>query len=200
MLGRGRGDPVGRPDEPIMQGKDDFMDVVDAIRTVLAVRSYKDTPVPDEVIREILEAGRLTASAGNRQPWNFVVVTDRDVLQALADHSEGHGPYVNKAAFAVAVVVDKTTLGISDASRAIQSMVLAAWVRGVGSNWVGFSDMLTEINPILGIPEDLDVVAVLPFGYPADESLGKGIKKRKPLEEIVHWGSWGQHDAPDSAT
>lgn len=176
------------------------MDVLEAIRTVLAVRSYKDSPVPDEVIHEILEAGRITASASNRQPWNFVVVTDRDVLQALADHSGGHGPYVGQAAFAVAVVVDKTPLGLSDASRAIQNMVLAAWERGVGSNWVGFSGMLNEIYPLLGIPEDLDIVALVPFGYPANESLGKGIKKRKPLEEIVHWGSWGQHDASGSAT
>lgn len=181
-----------------MRGKDDFMDVVEAIRTVLAVRSYKDTPVPGEVIREILEAGRLTASAGNRQPWNFVVVTDRDALQSLADHSGGHGPYVGQAAFAVAVAVDKTPLGISDASRAIQNMILAAWVHGVGSNWVGFSDMLNDIYPILGIPQDLDLVAVLPFGYPANEELGKGRKRRKPLDEIVHWEAWGNHAAPGS--
>lgn len=176
------------------------MDVSEAIRTVLAVRSYKDAPVPGEVIREILEAGRLTASASNRQPWNFVVVTDRDALRSVADHTGGHGPYAAQAAFAVAVVVDKTPLGIADASRAIQSMILAAWERGVGSNWVGFSGMLNEIYPILGIPEDLDIVAVVPFGYPANESIGKGIKKRKPLDEIVHWGSWGHHAAPGSAT
>lgn len=167
------------------------MDVLDAIRTVLAVRSYRPDPVPDEVIREILEAGRLTASAGNRQSWDFVVVQDQEALQKLADNSSGHGLYVAQAAFAVAVVADKSALGVSDASRAIQNMILAAWAQGVGSNWVGFSDMLNEINPILGIPDDLDIVAVLPFGYPADASLGKGIKKRKPFDEVVHWGRWG---------
>ncbi len=167
------------------------MDVNEAIRTVLAVRAYRDEPVPDDVIREILEAGRLTASAGNRQSWDFVVVQDKPVLQSLANHSGGHGPYVGQAAFAIAVVADKSALGLSDASRAIQNMILAAWAQGVGSNWVGFSDMLNEINPILGIPEDLDIVAILPFGYPADPSLGKGVKKRKPFDEIVHWGNWG---------
>jgi len=173
------------------------MDVREAIRTVLAVRAYRDQPVPDDVIRDILEAGRLTASASNRQPWHFVVVTDRETLQSVADHSDGHGPYVAGAAFAVAVVADKTPLGISDASRAIQDMILVAWSHGVGSNWVGFSDMLNEIYPILGIPEDLDIVAVLPFGYPANEAPGKGRKKRKPLDEIVHWGAWSNHTPPD---
>ena len=166
------------------------MDVQEAIRTVLAVRAYRDDPVPDDVIREILEAGRLTASAGNRQSWDFVVVQDKQVLQSLANHSGGHGPYVAQAAFAVVVVADKSALGLSDASRAIQNMILAAWAEGVGSNWVGFSDMLNEINPILGIPDDLDIVAVLPFGYPADETLGKGSKRRKPFDDVVRWGSW----------
>lgn len=174
------------------------MDVQEAIRTVLAVRAYRDEPVPDDIILNILEAGRLTASASNRQPWHFVVVRDRDTLQALADGSSGHGPYVSGAAFAIAVVADKTPLGISDASRAIQDMILTAWSHGVGSNWVGFSGMLDDIYPILGIPADLDLIAVIPFGYPVDDALGKGHKKRKPLDEIVHWEAWGSHTAPGS--
>ncbi len=174
------------------------MDVREAIRTVLAVRAYRDEPVPDDVIHDILEAGRLTGSAGNRQPWHFVVARNRATLQSLADGSDGHGSYVAGADFAIAVVADKGSLGVSDASRAIQDMILTAWSHGVGSNWVGFSDMLNDIYPILGIPQDLDLVAVLPFGYPANEELGKGRKRRKPLDEIVHWEAWGNHAAPGS--
>ena len=172
------------------------MDVQEAIRTVLAVRAYRDEPVPDAVIHDILEAGRLTASASNKQPWRFVVVRDRDRLQALADNSDGHGPYIAGAAFAVVVAVDSPRFGLSDASRAIQDMMLTAWANGVGSNWVGFPGMLDAIKPVLGIPAGMEIVSVLPFGYPANEALGKGIKKRKPLDEIVHWETWGNHTAP----
>lgn len=171
------------------------MDVQEAIRTVLAVRTYRDEPVPDDVIRDILDAGRLTASAGNRQPWTFVVIQDREVMHTLGRLIKT-GSFVARAAFTIAVVVDKTPLGISDASRAVQNMVLAAWAHGVGSNWVGFSGMLEEIKPVLGVPHDLDLVAVLPFGYPADPGLGKGIRNRKSLDEIVRWGSWNGPAAP----
>lgn len=171
------------------------MDVLDAIKTVLSVRKYRVEPVPDDVIQQVLEAGRLTASAGNGQKWDFILVQGRAKLEELAANSPS-GPYTAHAAFAIVVVTENSAFGTSDASRAIQNMTLAGWSLGLGSVWVGFPDMLTQINPLLNIPEDLVVAAILPFGYPADPSLGKGIKKRKPFDEVVHWGSWDNHTAP----
>ena len=165
------------------------MDVQEAIRTVLSVRTYRDEPVPDDVIREVLEAGRLTGSASNDQRWDFVVVQDRAKLEELASNAPT-GRFVGGAAFAVVVVTDETIFGTSDASRAIQSMTLAGWSLGLGSVWVGFSGMLTQINPLLGIPDDKVIAAIVPFGYPENEHLGKGIKKRRPFDEVVHWGTW----------
>ncbi|HEY6409226.1 MAG TPA: nitroreductase family protein, partial [Ktedonobacteraceae bacterium] len=75
-----------------------------------------------------------------------------------------------------------------DASRAIQSMILTAWAQGIGSNWTGF-DNLKHINPALGIPEEIEILAILPFGYPVN-AIGKGQKKRKPLSEIAHRERW----------
>jgi len=60
------------------------MEVFEAVRTVLAVRAYRDTPVPPDIVRRIVEAGRLTASSMNRQPWHFIVVENRDTLRQLA--------------------------------------------------------------------------------------------------------------------
>src|SRR5262245_58930742 len=97
------------------------MEVFDAIRTLLAVRRYQDMPVPDAVITRIVEAGRLTGSAMNAQPWRFVVVQDRHMLRRLGAVARS-GPYVADAAFAIVVAVDKTRFAVSDASRAIQSM------------------------------------------------------------------------------
>jgi nitroreductase len=165
------------------------MDVFDSIRTLLAVRSYQDTPVPDEVVRRILEAGRLTASGMNAQPWHFVVVQDRETLRQLGQLARS-GPYTAQAPLAIVVAVDKTRLAVSDASRAIQSMLLTAWSEGVGSNWVGFGG-LDDVGSLLGIPDTLDVLAILPLGYPAGE-IGQGKKKRKPLGEIAHRERFGQ--------
>jgi len=165
------------------------MRVEEAIHTLLAVRAYTDQPVPDEVIHRILEAGRLTASSMNKQPWHFVVVRGRDALEGLTQTTP-YGPYIAGAAFAVVVAVDKASIfGLSDASRAVQDMMLTAWEQGVGSNWVGFSGVLEATGAFLGIPDDLDVVCIVPFGYPA-QTTGKGKKVRKPLDEIVHWDRW----------
>lgn len=165
------------------------MDVFEAVRTVLAVRNYEDRPVPAEILLRILEAGRLTASSMNGQPWHFVVVENREALRRIGALAS-HGPYVAGAALAIAVAVDKSSrFGVSDGSRAIQSMVLTAWADGVGSNWVGFLGM-NDIKALLGIPEDLELLAVIPFGYPA-RATGRGKKERRPLEEIAHREKFG---------
>ena len=164
------------------------MDVFDAVRTVLAVRSYKEKPVPQDIIRRIVEAGRLTGSSMNGQPWHFVVVEDRDTLRQLGRLARS-GPYIAQAPLAVVVAIEKTRYAVSDASRAIQSMILTAWAEGVGSNWVGFLG-LTEVKPLLGIPDDLDVLAILPFGYPA-QVLAQGKKRRKPLSQVAHRERFG---------
>ena len=165
------------------------MEVFEAARTVLAVRKFQEKPVPPDTIRRIVEAGQLTASGMNAQPWNFIVVENREMLQRLGKIAKT-GPYIAQAPLAIALVVERTRLAVSDASRAIQSMILTAWSDGVGSNWVGFMG-LDEAKPLLGIPDDLDLLAILPFGYPVG-NIGRGKKKRKPLAEVAHRERFGQ--------
>jgi nitroreductase len=165
------------------------MEVFEAVRTVLAVREYQDKPVPAEIVQRIVEAGRLTGSSMNRQPWHFIVVQDRDTLRQLGALAKT-GPYTGQAALAIVVVIQRTPFSVSDGSRAIQSMMLTAWSEGVGSNWVGFMGM-TEVKKLLGIPDNLDMLAIIPFGYPA-RPVGKGKKNRKPLSEVAHLERFGQ--------
>lgn len=166
-------------------------DVFEAVRTVLAVRSYQDKPVPPETARRIIEAARLTASSMNGQPWHFIAMQDREMLKKLGAAART-GPYIAQAPLAVVVAIDKASrFAVSDASRAIQSMVLTAWADGVGSNWVGFTGGLDAVKPLLGIPDEADVLAVVPFGYPT-QALGKGKKKRKPLAEVAFKERWGR--------
>jgi nitroreductase len=166
-----------------------MMEVFEAGRTLLAIRQFKDKPVPPEIVRRIVEAGQLTGSSMNRQPWHFIVVQDRDLLRKLGALVQT-GPYIAQAALAIVVAVQRTPFAVSDGSRAIQSMMLTAWSEGVGSNWVGFTGM-TEVKPLLEISADLDVLAIVPFGYPS-RAVGKGKKKRKPLSEVAHLERFGQ--------
>lgn len=165
------------------------MSVFDAVRTVLAVREFKQDPIPDETVRRIVEAAHLTASSMNGQPWHFVVVEDRDTLTRLG-RAVRTGPYIAQAPMAVAVAIDDSPYAVSDASRAIQSMILTAWAEGAGSNWAGFGG-LHDVNKVLGIPEQLDMLAVVPFGYPLHPHVGEQ-KDRKPFGEVVSLERYGQ--------
>ena len=165
------------------------MDVFDAIRTMLAVRTYQDKPVPEATLRRVVEAGRLTGSAKNLQPWHFVVVQERETLRQLGKLART-GAHTAQAAAAIVVAVDKSPFAVSDASRAIQSMLLAAWGDGVGGNWVGFGG-LEEVRALLGIPSSLDVLAILPLGYPAG-AVGRGKKRRKALGAVAHRERYGR--------
>ena len=165
------------------------MEVFDAIRTLLAVRGYQDKPIPEAVVQRIVEAGRLTGSGMNRQPWHFIVVRERETLRRLGALASS-GSYVAQAPLAVVVATDKTRFAVSDASRAIQSMLLSAWADGVGSNWVGFGG-LDKVKDLLDVPAGLEVLAILPFGYPA-RPVGRGKKQRKPLREVTHLERYGR--------
>ncbi len=165
------------------------MDVFDAVRTVLAVRRYTERAVPADVIRRIVEAGRLSASAGNQQPWHFIVISERATIAKVGEIMTT-GPYAKGASHVIAVMIVKDKrVAISDGSRAIQNMILTAWSEGVGSNWIGFGHM-PAIEELLGVPDTHQALAVLALGYPAD-TLGRGRKKRKPMAEVASREKFG---------
>jgi nitroreductase len=168
---------------------DESHQVFQTIRTILAVRSYRDQQIPEDSLHRILEAGRLTASAQNRQPWHFIVIEEKETLRKLGEWSS-YGPYIAEAAAAIIVAVKPGRNASTDAARAIQSMVLQAWSEGIGSNWVG-PNGLEPAKAFLGIPDEIEIVATVPLGYPAQE-IGKGIKNRKPLREIAHRERWDE--------
>jgi nitroreductase len=169
--------------------KEVLMEAFDSVRTVLAVRSFQDKALPEDAVKKIVEAARLTASARNSQPWHFIVVEDRGMLKQLGAVAP-NGHYIAQAALAVVVAIEKSPYAVSDASRAIQSMILTAWSAGIGSNWVGFMG-LDSVRALLGIPDTLDVLAIVPFGYPTEQK-DRGKKNRKTPAEIAHRERFGQ--------
>lgn len=166
------------------------METFQAVKTMLAVRSYRDRPLSDEDVTRILEAGRLTASSQNRQHWDFIAMRDRERLQQLGQMARS-GPYIADAALAIAVVVPDGPVGYMDGGRAAQDMMLTAWERGIGSNWVG--NVNTEaIKELLGVPQERLVLTIIPFGYPTRQIDDDVKKDRKPLSDVAHAEAYGQ--------
>lgn len=173
------------------------MDVFDAIRTRRAVREFSDDPVAREHIEQIVDAGRLSGSAKNRQPWKFIIVTERDTLQQLSEC----GPWcthVAGATFAVVMVVadlhDPPTMTTPfDLGRASQNMMLTAWSLGIGSV-MGTIYEPDVARKALNIPADHDVPWLISFGYPHLDADPRQRPPRKTgrrlLEEVVSWETW----------
>jgi nitroreductase len=155
------------------------------------VREYADRPLPEEVVRRILDAGRLSGSSRNRQQWRFIVVESDELHERLAQTV--HAPdNVRGAAVAIAVAVHGAGAVTFDAGRAAQNMMLAAWNEGVGSCPNGMSERAAT-GALLDLDEGEEVAIVLSFGYPARprhperRSAQEWIERaaRKPLEQVV---------------
>lgn len=164
------------------------MRIAEVIKERRSVRSYKDLPVPDEKLTRILSAARLAPSAGNRQPWKFIVVRDLERRKALAEAASGQRFVGEAPVIIAAVALDPERLmecGVPsyavDLAIAVDHITLAATEEGLGTCWIGaFSQ--DKVRKILNIPKNHKVVALLPLGYPADTTR---TKIRKSLKEIV---------------
>ena len=167
------------------------MDVYQCIRSRLTVRSFKPDPVPEGVVRRMLQAARWSPSARNRQPWNFIIIRSSDTLQQIGNIASSGG-FIGGAPLAVAVVMDRGGRPEFDAGRSLQHMELAAWAEGVGGCVAGVrGEENDRVKELLGIPEDKDLVTVVAFGYPTDEA-ASSTKLRKPISEFAHSEQFGQ--------
>ncbi len=167
------------------------MNVHQCVRSLSSVRSYIEKEVPDKVVMDVLEAGRLAPSARNNQPWEFVLVKDRTALRQLSGYCIS-GRFVARAGFAVIIVVDPENKWYQiDGTRAVQNMVLEAWGRGLGSCWIGRIEK-DELKKHLAVPQELDILTVLPFGYFERKFLSSG-KSRKSPDDVFHLESYGKN-------
>lgn len=168
------------------------MEVIDAIRARRSTRSFQDRPVEDEKLKAVLEAGRLAPSARNLQDWRFVVVRDPDTRKRLAEAAKNQ-EFVGKAPVVIAACGTSDyvmTCGqhayALDVAIAVDHMTLSAAAVGLGTCWIGafYEDKVKEI---LGIPEHVRVVALLPLGYPTQAARPT---PRKKMDEILAYEKW----------
>jgi nitroreductase len=171
------------------------METWDAITSRRNVREFADRTIDTGVLDQILEAGRRSPSSRNWQPWDFVVVTDREQLQELSKVWRGAGHVAHSAAtiaLVPAVTDDERSREIAqyDLGQATMAMMIAAADQGVGTGHSAVEDQ-AKARDVLGLPNDRDVAYLIDLGYPADRPL-KPIKQpnRRPFAEVVHKGRW----------
>jgi nitroreductase len=166
-----------------------IMSLIDDILSRRSIRRYEAKDVSEEVLRQILEAGRQAPSAANRQPIYFVIVKDHDILKILCDTLLTR--FVKYAPLAIVGCADIKSLltgkwAVVDATIAMQNMVIAAWILGVGSCWIGACNE-EKVKELLRIPKKWKIVALITFGYPAEQPKPR---KKKPFEELFSFNSF----------
>lgn len=173
------------------------MDVFEAVQVRRSIRAYEATPIPKDKLKKVLEAARLAPSAGNIQPWHFIVVTDLEKRKKLA--KAPFARFLKEAPVVIAGCGDQKASPkwfMVDVAIAMQSMVLTATSEGLGTCWVGSFDE-NQVREMLKIPENYRVVALLALGYPRKKIDIQGgllhmVRRRKRLEKIVSLEEFGQ--------
>jgi nitroreductase len=160
------------------------MDIFEAIKKRRSIRSYTGEAIPKEDLKKIVDAGRLAPCGRNRQPWDFIVVTNQAMIQKLSIAAE----WSAKAGAMIAVVMDNCTskYWVEDGSAAVENILLAATALGYGTCWLEGNALPHEdsIKEWLNIPDNLKLLTLIPVGVPVEWPDPKG---KKPLDEVLHW-------------
>ena len=158
------------------------MDALEAIKKRRSVREYTGSAIPREDIEKIVDAGRLAATGNNRQPWDFIVVTERAMIEKLKVASQ----WMEKAGAIIAVVMDPSSRWwIEDGAAAVENILIASTALGYGSCWLeGYTlPREEEFKLLLGVPEEKRLLTLVPIGVPVEWP----TVEKKSLEEVIHW-------------
>ncbi len=169
------------------------MDAMEAILTRRSIRKYKAAPIPESLIHALLDAAMNGPSSGNAQPWHFVVVTDRKILDGIPKFHPYSDP-VKEAPLAIVVCADlhlekNKGAWVQDCSAAIENLLIAANAQGLGAVWLGvypYEERVNGVRKLLGLPEHVITLGIILVGYPAE----KKPPANRFKQERVHQNKW----------
>ena len=149
------------------------------------VRKFTDKEIDKDILKEIVDAARLAPSARNEQPWEFVVITQKDILKKLAE-AKVYGYFIQDAAACIVVFCKDTKYFLEDGCNASENILLAAKSFGIGGCWVAGhgKDYEESVKQVCGVPEGYHLISILPLGYPAEHP---EPHDKRELEEVLHW-------------
>jgi nitroreductase len=174
-----------------------ILSVSETVRNRGTIRRYLDQPISQENLIKIMESARLSQSAANRQPWQFIIVTDASMKKNLSKASRNQESISTAAAVIVCLANPSEAAKVGpfegflvDGSIAIENMALTSWELGIGSCWIGAYDEKT-IKELMEIPEPIRVISLLTLGYPHEKPK---VKNRKILTDILHYERYGRKE------
>ncbi|MCP4645179.1 MAG: nitroreductase family protein [bacterium] len=163
------------------------MDALEALKTRRSIREYTGDPVDRAVVEDIVDCGRLAATAINIQPWEFVAVTDAGMRKQIADTTE-HGKFIADAPVCIAVLANDGKYYLEDGCAATQNILVAARAHGLGTCWIAgdkkpYADAIVKM---LGAPDECKLVSLIALGVPAVTP----DPTKRPIEDVLHWGTY----------
>ena len=160
------------------------MDALEALRTRRSIRKFRPEPVAHEAIEAVVDCGRLAASAINRQPWDFVVVTDETERRLLAEIAD-YGKFIAEAPVCIVVLCREGDYAVEDGAAATQNMLVAARALGLGTCWVaGHGKSYADgIRKMVGAPDSHIVISLIALGRPDQTPQ----PEKRPLKDVLHW-------------
>jgi nitroreductase len=166
---------------------------MDIILSRRSIRRYTDEPVPENLVRELLAAAMSAPSAGNQQPWHFIVIRDRKLLDQITK-CHPHSQMLKQASVAICVCGAEDLqihkgYWVQDCSAATENILLAAHTKGLGAVWLGVyprEDRVKAIKNILGIPKNVTPLCIVSIGYPAERK----EPENRYNESRVHYDRW----------
>ena len=174
------------------------MDVFEALTKRKSVRSYLQTPVPDDVLAKVMEAARLAPSAGNVQPWHFIIVKDEEKRVRIAKGCR-YGKFLDESPVVIVACGDKRASPgwyAVETAMALEHIVIASTALGLGTCWIGMFNE-EEIRDMLNLPENLEIITLIALGYPRKKvdvwaKILHAIRPRKKLEDILSVETYGE--------
>lgn len=160
------------------------MNAIECLKTRRSIRAYESAPVPREVIEDIIDCGRMAATAINVQPWVFVAVQHESRRQAIADLTD-YGKSIAQAPLCIAVFCQDSKYYLEDGCAATQNILNAAKAHGLGSCWIAGDKKAyaRDVARILNIPDDYNLISLIAVGYAAQAP----SPPKKPLSDVMHW-------------
>ncbi len=158
------------------------MDALEAIRKRRSIRNFTGESIPKADLETIVDSGRLAATGHNHQPWDFIVVTNKETIMQFLPAA----PWIIQAGAVIALVLDpETRWWLEDGSAAIQNMLVASTALGYGACWVEGDVLPREehFKDLLNIPDEKRLMALIPVGVPAESPQ----REKKPLAQVIHW-------------
>ncbi|MFH0771429.1 MAG: nitroreductase family protein [Candidatus Omnitrophota bacterium] len=161
------------------------MDTMESIKKRVSARDYDAKPVEKEKLEKIVDAGRLAPTARGEEPWEFIVITDKEKIKEIAGLTD-HGKFLTGATAAIAVFCKDTKYYLEDGCAATENILIAATSLGVASCWIAGDKKAycLYVTEALGVPASLKLISLIALGYPKTAPVPR---KKRSLDEVIHW-------------